>query len=148
MTSAVIWQYRHYPGSWITTSPVIWQYRDMILVAGYCHFTAEVPSSYPDNVAMQSYEDRNHNPATQIRSLYYHMTVEVSYTGYRCLHLTYKDGRFWLGVYYALNLNSKIIYLTTGDYTSQQALYQNKFTGSAILTTKCWWGSPKVWSNI
>jgi hypothetical protein len=132
----------------------------------YCHMTAEViiqlhglclytvislqksQSSYPDNVAMQSYEDRNHNPATQIRSLYYHMTVEVSYTGYRCLHLTYKDGSFWLGVYYPLNLNSKIIYLTTGDYTSQQALYQNKFTGSAILTTKCWWGSPKVWSNI
>jgi len=137
----------------------------IIQLPGYCLYTViwrqKSSSSYTDYASVlsfhcrspnpatrmmslyESYEDRNCNPATQIRSLYYHMTAEVSYIGY-----VYKDGRFWLGVYYALNLNSKIIYLTTGDYTSQQALYQNKFAGPAILTTKFWWGSPKVWSNL
>jgi len=34
-------------------------------------------SSYPDNVSILTYDRRSHNPATQIMSLYSHITGEV-----------------------------------------------------------------------
>jgi hypothetical protein len=98
MTSPVICQYKHDLGSCMMTSPVIWQYRDSTWVAGWwllltcvsietdpatrsCLYTViwqeKTSSSYPYTVSMLTYDWRSHHPATQILSLYWHMTGEV-----------------------------------------------------------------------
>jgi hypothetical protein len=60
---------------WHMTGEVI------IQLPGYCLYTyiwQEKPSSsYLDNVSILSYDWRSHHPATQIMSLYSHMTGEV-----------------------------------------------------------------------
>jgi hypothetical protein len=72
-------QYPHYPGSRMMTSAVIWQYRDMIRVAGLwlMSWWQKSLSRYPDIMGVLYNMTTSHNPATQITSLYCHMTAEV-----------------------------------------------------------------------